>query len=173
MFPDAGIPAAFGGSATRPPVQISGITDGTSNTITWAEIAHGKLEQFGCDAGGDCDFETKGWWADADYSNCTITSFYQPNIPIPNAYYTTSRDTSFVAVDGCDDGNSIASMTSTSYHPGGVNVSFADGSVHFIKNTVNSWGSMSITRSTINGAKCDPGGREAGCVASLVDDRGR
>jgi prepilin-type processing-associated H-X9-DG protein len=28
-------------------------------------------------------------------------------------------------------------MNTTSNHPGGVNVSFMDGSVHFIKNTVN------------------------------------
>jgi prepilin-type N-terminal cleavage/methylation domain-containing protein/prepilin-type processing-associated H-X9-DG protein len=27
----------------------------------------------------------------------------------------------------------------SSYHPGGVNVGFADGSVHFIKNSINSW----------------------------------
>jgi prepilin-type N-terminal cleavage/methylation domain-containing protein/prepilin-type processing-associated H-X9-DG protein len=26
-----------------------------------------------------------------------------------------------------------------SYHPGGVNAAFADGSVHFIKNSINSW----------------------------------
>ena len=27
----------------------------------------------------------------------------------------------------------------SSQHPGGVNASFADGSVHFIKNSINSW----------------------------------
>ena len=26
-----------------------------------------------------------------------------------------------------------------SFHPGGVNAGFADGSVHFIKNSINSW----------------------------------
>jgi prepilin-type processing-associated H-X9-DG protein len=28
-------------------------------------------------------------------------------------------------------------VSATSLHPGGVNVGFADGSVHFIKNTIN------------------------------------
>ncbi len=50
--------------------------------------------------------------------------------------------------DGCDNGNNIPPMTSMSYHPGGVNAAFADGSVHFIKSSINSWNWMSITRVT-------------------------
>ena len=34
--------------ATRPPVKIAAITDGTSNTIAFAETAHGKFEQYNC-----------------------------------------------------------------------------------------------------------------------------
>ena len=30
-------------------------------------------------------------------------------------------------------------MTASSYHPGGVNVGFADGSVRFLKDSVASW----------------------------------
>jgi prepilin-type processing-associated H-X9-DG protein len=45
-------------------------------------------------------------------------------------------------------------MTSMSYHPGGVNVAFADGSVHFIKNSISSWNWQSITRQTVGGNKC-------------------
>ena len=116
MFPDVGAPATFtttGG--TRSPVKIASITDGTSNTIAWAEQCHGKYEQTGCTSGGCCDWEGNGWWADADYADSTISSFYPPNMPIPGSYYATGT---FVHPDGCDPSN-IPTMTSNSYHPGG------------------------------------------------------
>jgi prepilin-type processing-associated H-X9-DG protein len=56
--------------------------------------------------------------------------------------------------DGCDGGNNILPMSSASNHPGGVNVGFADGSVHFIKNSISSWNSLGITRAPLNGANC-------------------
>jgi prepilin-type N-terminal cleavage/methylation domain-containing protein/prepilin-type processing-associated H-X9-DG protein len=149
MFPDVGAPVWAGcsatASATRPPVRIAQVTDGTSNTIAWAEQCHGKYTQFGCNAGGGCDFNGSGWWADADYDDSTITSFYPPNIPINVVYYTTG---SWSNPDGCDNGNNIPPMTSMSYHPGGVNAAFADGSVHFIKSSINSWNWASFTRVT-------------------------
>jgi prepilin-type N-terminal cleavage/methylation domain-containing protein/prepilin-type processing-associated H-X9-DG protein len=155
VYPDVGAPTSAGGNGpTRSPVKIASITDGTSNTIAWAEICHGKYEQAGCSAGGCCDWVGSGWWADADYDDSTITSFYPPNIPIPPAYYTNSSGKGFKNADGCDSGNSIPSMTSMSYHPGGVNAAFADGSVRFIKSSISSWNWQSITRTTVNGAKC-------------------
>ena len=36
-----------------------------------------------------------------------------------------------------DSGESYALMTASSYHPGGVNVAFTDGSVHFISETID------------------------------------
>jgi prepilin-type N-terminal cleavage/methylation domain-containing protein/prepilin-type processing-associated H-X9-DG protein len=152
MYPDVGQPvSAYGKGFTRSPVKIAAITDGTSNTMAFAEMCHAKYTQFGCSSTGCCDWTGAGWWADADYEDSTITSFYPPNFPIPPTYYTTGL---MQAKDGCDNGNNILPMSSASNHPGGVNVGFADGSVHFIKSSINSWNSLSITRAPLNGANC-------------------
>ena len=66
----------------------------------------------------------------------------------------TTSTGSFCNPDGCDGGNNILPMSAASNHPGGVNVGFADGSVHFIKNSISSWNSLGITRVPLNGAKC-------------------
>ncbi len=41
------------------------------------------------------------------------------------------------SVDENDGGPTYMSLAASSYHPGGVNALFADGSVHFVKNSVN------------------------------------
>ena len=151
MYPDVGTPTSSGGNGATPPVKIANITDGTSNTIAFTEQAHGKYSQANCSAGGGCDWYGSGWWADADYDDSTITSFYPPNIQIPPAYYLTG---SWQNPDGCDNGNNIPPMTAMSFHPGGVNAGFADGSVHFIKSSISSWNWPQITRTSVNGAKC-------------------
>ena len=40
-------------------------------------------------------------------------------------------------MDEDDGGPTYSAVTSRSHHPGGVNVLFGDGSVHFIKETVD------------------------------------
>src|SRR5262249_6488249 len=52
---------------------------------------------------------------------------FPPNVPPINTYYSDTFR--------CQEGDSA--MNPTSNHPGGVNVSFMDGSVHFIKNSIN------------------------------------
>ena len=60
MYPDVGVPNWVNtccGGATRSPVRIASVTDGTSNTVAFAETAHGKYEQTGGTSSGGSDFE--------------------------------------------------------------------------------------------------------------------
>jgi prepilin-type N-terminal cleavage/methylation domain-containing protein/prepilin-type processing-associated H-X9-DG protein len=67
-------------------------------------------------------------WAYTDaWEKHVYSHLLPPNAPPINTYYSNTFR--------CSEGDS--GMNPTSNHPGGVNVSFMDGSVHFIKNTVN------------------------------------
>jgi prepilin-type N-terminal cleavage/methylation domain-containing protein/prepilin-type processing-associated H-X9-DG protein len=71
-------------------------------------------------------------WAYTDaWERHVYAHLFPPNTPPINTYHNNTFR--------CQEGDS--GMCPTSNHPGGVNVSFMDGSVRFIKNTVNlqSW----------------------------------
>jgi prepilin-type N-terminal cleavage/methylation domain-containing protein/prepilin-type processing-associated H-X9-DG protein len=71
----------------------------------------------------------KGYtWAYTDaWERHVYSHLLPPNAPPVTTYYSDTFR--------CSEGDS--GMNPTSNHPGGVNVSFMDGSVHFIKNTVS------------------------------------
>ncbi len=111
----------YNGSATP----MAGITDGTSNTFLVAETAHGMIAP-----------SDQPWWHHwfaGDHGNTEIDAMYSPNPqrkwqePYAGIYYT------------CTGGVGIFFGSSSSFHPGGVNMALADGSVRFIKDTINSW----------------------------------
>jgi prepilin-type N-terminal cleavage/methylation domain-containing protein/prepilin-type processing-associated H-X9-DG protein len=133
-FGDAGAPrpdiAAGGGQgATNGVVQIGSITDGLSNTMMVSETLVGQ-------SGASLDLRGFSHWAyAANYSG----------LRTPN-----SRDNDWMQSAGycnwpairsnppCQGGpGGLVIIAARSKHPGGVNVTFCDGSVKFIKDSVN------------------------------------
>ena len=104
-------------------VTIASITDGTSNTIMYSENGHGVFSA-----------TTQGYihsWSGADPTSTSLEARFQPNW---GRHYSDPAN---------DPGNSAlatwAILDAMSFHPGGVNAALCDGSVRFLKDTINSW----------------------------------
>jgi len=118
------------------PVSIAMITDGTSNTIIYGEHAHSRISaqtQQG-------DYYGINWWSSGDYGDTTFSSIFPPNYFVSDAQSLAAN-----AQPQIVPRQSNFSVTATSMHPGGANFAFCDGSVRFIKNSINSWNTRAIT----------------------------
>jgi prepilin-type N-terminal cleavage/methylation domain-containing protein/prepilin-type processing-associated H-X9-DG protein len=116
-----------------PPVSLASITDGTSNTILYGEHAHGKISA----STQQGDYYGINWWTSGDYGDTTFSTFFPPN------FFQT--DDAGYAIPKLVPRQTNFADTITSFHPGGANFAFCDGSVRFIKNSINSWNPRSIT----------------------------
>jgi prepilin-type N-terminal cleavage/methylation domain-containing protein/prepilin-type processing-associated H-X9-DG protein len=107
---------SFANSAVR----FSEITDGLSRTILLGERTYGRL--------GERDRVTSYWWFDgypADTLFWTLHPINPHRVLSPNATALPSPHP-LIASAG-------------SFHPGGAHFAFADGSVSFLKETIDSW----------------------------------
>jgi len=107
-------------------VTLQGITDGTSNTFAFAERAHGKLPA--------ADVNCWNWWTSGNYGDTMFTTFFGINT-FNRAPFNVSLGSVCATRTGPDEFVSAPS----SFHPGGANFAFCDGSVKFIKDSINSW----------------------------------
>ena len=110
---------------SRGVISLASVTDGTSNTIGFSEHAHGKYSQ--------ADQVAWNEWTSGNDGDTVFSSMYPVN-PFNKVQFTTGA--SFDKYHGyCDPYTGAAS----SFHPGGVNTCFLDGSVRFLKDTINTW----------------------------------
>ena len=117
------------------PATLASITDGLSNTLAFGEKAHGKFSQTP-DIYGSIDFYYNGAWVSGNFGDTLFSTIFPMNPfgrisddPNPNGDY-------FYSYDNQEDDYSVAA---SSFHPGGCNFAFVDGSVRFLKDTINTW----------------------------------
>ena len=116
----------------RSAVKLASITDGTSNTIAVGEHAHGLLSDVDT---GDyyTSFERRywHWWCDGAFGDTMFTTMYpmNPQKRMRDGEWDSSANTQTTAYISA----------ASSFHPGGCNFTFVDGSVRFIKESIDSW----------------------------------
>jgi prepilin-type N-terminal cleavage/methylation domain-containing protein/prepilin-type processing-associated H-X9-DG protein len=119
----------FGSGLTRGVVTIASVTDGTSNTLAFSEHAHGLLSS----TDPENSFNKWNWWVSGNYGDTAFTTFY----PI-NAQKKTQNWGDGVASGKYTEAGAFLNAA-TSFHPGGANFAFCDGSVRFLKDTISTW----------------------------------
>jgi prepilin-type processing-associated H-X9-DG protein len=115
-------------------VQLTDITDGTSNTLLASETVQG----IGSDLRGFT------WWA----PGAQFTSVYPPNTSSPDIVTQNCNNQPARNLPCVDNGGAWNIQAARSRHTGGVNAVMGDGSVRFVHNSINidTWRALSTTQ---------------------------
>jgi prepilin-type processing-associated H-X9-DG protein len=137
----------------RSAVTFASITDGLSNTFALSEHAHTMLD----------DASSQWWhmWTSGNYGDTLFCTLY----PINPFRKIDGLAADWYADNTGDDRQAPFIISASSLHPGGANFAFMDGSVRFLKDTINCW---AIDPATLlpRGMMFDPAGpyKETGPV---------
>jgi len=94
-----------------------------------------EYDNGGCLTQNQAEFHTE--WSDGNVHTGGFTTAWPPNKAIIGRVTYPGMDLDLNGVNEENGGSTFAAINARSFHPGGVNSLFSDGSARFIKNTIN------------------------------------